>query len=62
MTFVLGRESSTVLSLPGAKVPGSESSTYGTSLPGAKARGNESSIQGRSQRGGDMGECPPVMD
>jgi len=52
MTFVLGRESSTVLSLPGAKVPGSESSTYGTSLPGAKARGNESSIQGRSQRGG----------
>jgi len=37
MTFMLGSESSTVLSLPGAKVPGGESSTYGTFAPGSES-------------------------
>jgi len=53
MTFMLGSESSTVLSLPGAKVPprfrsqerkfqgakvpGNESSTYGTFVPGSES-------------------------
>jgi len=60
MTFMLGSESSTVISLPGAKVPrrfrsrerkfqganvpGSESSTYGTFAPRSE------STQGRKFR------------
>jgi len=34
---MLGSESSTLLSLPGAKVPRSESSTYGTFAPGSES-------------------------
>jgi len=34
---MLGSESSTLLSLPGTKVPGNESSTYGTFAPGSES-------------------------